>query len=71
MSLPTKEDVFEARAAVGHTQVAAAAVISVSIRSWQDWEGGIRPMPSNLYRLYRHLVGIEAIPFTKHPARNS
>ena len=63
MDIPTKEDVFEARCAVGQTQVAACEVIGVSIRSWQDWEAGLRPMPSSLYRLYRHLAGIEAIPF--------
>ncbi len=51
------------RAAVGHTQVVACNVISVSIRSWQDWEAGLRPMPSNLYRLYLHLTGQVEIPF--------
>jgi DNA-binding transcriptional regulator YiaG len=28
------------REAAGHTQVQAAALLDVPVRTWQDWEGG-------------------------------
>lgn len=68
---PGKEQVFDARSEVGHTQKAAAEVLGVSFRTWQDWECGIRQMPANQYALYRHLTGITAIPFIPFDLRAS
>jgi len=51
------------RERVGHTQAEAAETIGVARRTWQDWETGVTPMPNALLRLYRHLVGLERIPF--------
>lgn len=53
------------RAAAGHTQPDAAALVGVSTRTWQSWEGGINPMPPAMLRLYRHLAGLERIAFRK------
>lgn len=47
----------------GHTQEQAGAVIGIARRTWQDYERGISPMPYMLLKLYRHLAGIERIPF--------
>lgn len=49
----------------GHTQEQAGALIGVARRSWQDWETGVTKMPPTLLRLYRHLAGLERIPFRK------
>ncbi len=48
----------------GHTQKAAAALVGVAYRTWQDWER-ITPIPPPMLRLYRHLAGIERIPFAQ------
>ena len=47
----------------GHTQAQAAQIVEVSRRTWQDWERGINAMPPGLLRLYRHLAGLERLPF--------
>ena len=49
----------------GHTQAEAAALIEVAARTWQDWERGVARMPPAMLRLYRHLAGIERIPFRR------
>ena len=51
------------RELTGHTQEQAAALVKVSRRTWQDWERGINSMPHAMLRLYRHLSGIERIPY--------
>lgn len=60
---PSKEAVFAARCAAGHTQKVAAALIARSERSWSDWESGLRPFPPVLFALYLHLTGQVQIPF--------
>lgn len=51
------------REQAGHTQEQAAKLIQVARRTWQDWERGIAQMPPSLLRLYRHLSGLERLPF--------
>jgi DNA-binding XRE family transcriptional regulator len=51
------------------TQREAAAVLGVHCRTWQVWERGVNPMSGLMLKLYRHLVGLECIPF--HPAERS
>ena len=51
------------RELTGHTQEQAAALVGVSRRTWQDWERGINTMLPGVLRLYRHLAGIERIPY--------
>jgi hypothetical protein len=47
----------------GHTREQAADLIGVERCTWQDWDRGIAQLPSGMLRLYRHLAGIERIPF--------
>jgi DNA-binding XRE family transcriptional regulator len=49
----------------GHTQEQAADLIQVARRTWQDWERGIAPIPPAMLLLYRHLAGLERIPFQR------
>ena len=51
------------REAAEHTVFEAAAVLDVSYGTWQDWEQGVYPMSPMLLKLYRHLAGLERIPF--------
>ena len=60
---PTPESIREARTEAGLTQSAAAALITSTLRTWQDWEHGKRTMQPALWRLWRHVAGIEQIPF--------
>jgi DNA-binding transcriptional regulator YiaG len=55
----------KSRTLAGQTQREAAATLSVSLRTWEDWERGINRMPSYALRLYRHLAGVERIPFRR------
>jgi DNA-binding XRE family transcriptional regulator len=54
---PSPADIRAARAAAGHTQVQAAALVRSSRRSWIDWESGVTAMPPGLWLLYRLLTG--------------
>jgi DNA-binding XRE family transcriptional regulator len=58
-----KHEPASSRKEAGHTQAQAAEMVEVSRRAWQEWEGGRRAMPSAMLRLYRHLAGLERIPF--------
>jgi DNA-binding transcriptional regulator YiaG len=49
---PSIADLRTARAAAGHTQAQAAALLSVSWRTLQDWERGIAAMPPAMLTLY-------------------
>ena len=51
------------RVAAGHTQREAAALADINLRTWQDWEHGRFTIPAHTLRLYRHLAGLERIPF--------
>ena len=53
------------RAQAGHTQRKAAKLLGVAYRTWQNWENGITPISAPMLRLYRHLAGIERIPYRK------
>jgi DNA-binding XRE family transcriptional regulator len=57
------------REQAGHTQVQAARTLGVPSRAWQAWEDGDTPMLPALLWLYRHMAGLEPIPFqpTEYP----
>ena len=63
--MPKKQVIEPARSRerAGQTQAEAAAVLGVSRRGWQDWERGVNVMPEYALKLYRHMVGLERIPF--------
>lgn len=47
----------------GHTQAQAAQLVGVARRTWQDWERGVAPIPAPMLLLYRHLAGLDRIPW--------
>lgn len=49
----TPDDIKRARIVAGHTQREAAAVLGVSLRTWQHWEKATAPMRVEQLRLYR------------------
>ena len=59
----SKNEPARSRSQSGQTQQQAAEVLGVSARTWQDWERGINAMPAYALRLYRHLTGLERLPF--------
>lgn len=56
-SAPAPETIRAAREAVGHTQTVAAGTIHSALRTWQDWEAGVRRMPPTAWELYRLMTG--------------
>lgn len=59
---PTPDDIRAARAAAGHSQPMAAAVIGVTQRRWEDWEQGLRPMLPALLQAYLLLTEQTTVP---------
>jgi DNA-binding transcriptional regulator YiaG len=55
----------ESRLAAGLTQSAAAALIYATTRTWEDWESGRRNMHPAMLRYFRHVAGVERIPFRR------
>lgn len=52
-------------AAVSHTQRQAAELLGVALRTMEDWCRGVTAIPPPMLRLYRHLAGLERIPFRR------
>lgn len=50
------KDIRKAREQSGLTQTAAAAKIGYSLRAWQEWEGGRRPMRKELLAAFREIA---------------
>lgn len=59
---PTADDLRAARQSLRLSQSAAATLIGSTLRTWQDWEAGKAAMHPGLWRLFRHLTGIERLP---------
>ena len=53
MKHATPTDIKTARTVAGHTQTQAAAVLGVSLRTWQHWEHGQVPLRVEQLALYR------------------
>jgi DNA-binding transcriptional regulator YiaG len=53
MESPTKETIRAAREAAGLTRVEAAALIYKSVRTWEKWETGERPMDPAYFELFQ------------------
>lgn len=54
---PSAAAIRTARNAAEHTQTEAGVLVGATLRTWQDWEGGQRPMPPGLFALYQLLSG--------------
>jgi putative transcriptional regulator len=50
---PRPPEILAARTASGLTQTEAAELIYCSLRAWQDWEGGQRPMHPAFWELWK------------------
>lgn len=50
---PTATQVRAARTRAGLTQSAAADLVHVTVRNWQQWEAGERKMSAGLWELFR------------------
>lgn len=57
------EPLADQRAAAGLTQQQCADLLGVGRVTWSRWESGVQHMPPYALRLWRHLAGLEAIPF--------
>jgi len=50
---PGPPEIRQARESAGLSQTAAAALISSTLRTWQDWEAGKARMHPGLWELFR------------------
>lgn len=53
------------REQAGHTRRTMADLLGVSYRTVEAWESGQNPMPQAMLLLYRHLAGLERIPYRR------
>ena len=63
---PSPQEVRAARESLGLTQGQAGALINYSARGWQNFEAAgaeNRRMPPIVWQAWRHLAGIERMPF--------
>jgi DNA-binding XRE family transcriptional regulator len=58
-----KNEPKKSRTQAAQTQREAAAMVGVHWRTWQNWETGVHEIPEPMLKLYRHLTGIERMPF--------
>jgi putative transcriptional regulator len=54
---PTREEIRGAREEAGLTQTEAGALVHVTLRAWQQWEGGERSMHPAFWELFRIKTG--------------
>ena len=57
---PRPEEILAARQALNLTQTAAARMIYVSLRAWQQWESGERKLHPAFWELFRRKTRREA-----------
>ena len=57
MSNPSPSEIRQDREAAGLSQSAAAALISSTLRTWQDWEAGKARMHPGLWELFNIKIG--------------
>ena len=50
---PSPVEIKEARVAAGLTQTEAAALVLSKMRSWQNWESGVREMHPAVWELFQ------------------
>lgn len=58
---PTVAELRAHRAALGLTQHSAAKVLDVTLRTYQGWEQGERPMRAALWRFFQLVCAVDDI----------
>jgi DNA-binding transcriptional regulator YiaG len=61
--MPTPEQIRSARERAGLTQPRAAELMPVHPITVAKWETGARAMSERDWRLWKHVLGVERIPF--------
>lgn len=56
---PTPEQIRAAREGAGLTQTDAGDLVFSTLRTWQNWESGIRPMSPAMWALFRHHLSLK------------
>lgn len=56
-AVPDPTEIRAARKAAGLTQQQAADLLYTSLRAWQQWEYGERPMHASFWELFRIKAG--------------
>lgn len=57
MESPIKSEIIQTRKAAALTQSQAAALVYVTTRNWQQWEGGERQMHPAIWELFNLKTG--------------
>jgi transcriptional regulator with XRE-family HTH domain len=66
--MPTAKEIAAARERLGLTQSEAADLLGVIRVTWARYEGGTRAMSEAEWRYWKHVAGLERIPFkTRKP----
>jgi transcriptional regulator with XRE-family HTH domain len=61
--MPTKSDIKAAREQAGLTQPQAAALLGVTPTTWFRYESGDRKMTDYAFAYWKHVAGLERLPF--------
>lgn len=64
---PTPAQIRAAREAAGLSTAEAADLVGNTARAWQMWESGERGMQPIVWLAFRHLAGLERLPFPGDP----
>ena len=64
-NLVTPADIRAARKRAGLTQTQAANLLGVTRVTWARWESGEQAPTVHQWRYWRHVAGIERIPFRR------
>ncbi len=62
---PAPDAIRAARKRAGLTQTGMARLIYSTLRTVQEWEAGNRSMHPAMWLVFRHLAGLERIPFRR------
>lgn len=63
--MPTADEIRAAREKAGLTQAQAGELLGVTRLSWTRYETGGRTMTEAAWEYWKHVAGIERIPFRK------
>lgn len=63
--MPSSNEIRAAREAAGLTQTAAGELLGVTRVAWTRYETGERAMTESAWAYWKHVAGLERIPFRK------